>query len=620
VGLKDALSQETTMTLVCEPAGLKPAASLRVRRTPLYFQSKGAWLFGWMHQGESPSRFSRGVVIAAPLGHEQILAHHSLRHLADALAEAGFPVLRFDYHGTGDSAGVDEDADRYATWLANLRSAIDWMRVELGCAEISVIGLRLGATLAAQVAADEPVAHLVLWVPVVKGRAYVREMKFLSKAAGVPVDGSKDIEAAGFVVANQTAHELAAIDLMQIRPQCNRALLIDRDDLSADTQLLDHLRGLGIEARQTVQSGYTNMMAEPHLSQVPHQAIAEIVSWMRSGFIDQTRLRPTEDPTWPTEVILASELGNAMRERAVRVCRDPYLFGILSEPATPLSEGVVSSPAIILCNNGSHYHTGPARFHVAISRSLARRGFRCLRMDFHGHGDSVTSNLACENQPYPATAFRDIDLAMKFLQREFGARQIILMGHCAGAYFAFQSAAQLTDPTLVESILINPETFYWDRAHAQALSAVQYYSMLAARRPSKWLNLLTGRSKIGIRGAIRNVIQYWKLRRGSRSSGNNAASAPFPSHPQKNDLPGDLMRIVENGRPITVFQARMEPGHDILRCFAESQVKKMCQDGQMKIFFFEKADHNFHRLGPRKKLHQALVAYLSARYIRVGAS
>jgi pimeloyl-ACP methyl ester carboxylesterase len=246
-------------------------------------------------------------------------------------------------------------------------------------------------------------------------------------------------------------------------------------------------------------------------------------------------------------------------------------------------------------------------------------------MDFHGQGESVTSDLAGENEPYPATAFRDIDLAIKLLQRELGVRQIILMGHCAGAYFAFQSAAQLTDPGLAESILINPVTFYWqegmilDRPQSQAFLAFQQ-SMLSMRKPSKWLKLLVGRSNIDICGAIRHVIAFWKLRRRGRYCGNYADSAPFPSHPQKNDLPGDLMRIVEKGRPLTLFQARTDSGYDILCCFAKSQVKKMCQDGQMKIFFFEKADHNFHWLGPREELRQALVAHLSARYLRVGTS
>jgi dienelactone hydrolase len=613
------------MTKVYEPPRLEPAASARVRRTPLYFESQKAWLFGWVHQGEASSLCERGVIISAPPSHEQIHAHRSLRHLADALAEAGFPVMRFDYHGTGDSTGVDEDADRHATWLANLRSAIDWMRGELGCAEISVVGIRLGAALAAQVAVDDPLADLVLWAPVVKGRAYVREMKAVSAIEQDPAGPRDMIVPEGIVLTQQTAQELSAIDLLGIQPRCGRALIVDRDDMPSGAKLVDHLRHLGIETRHIAPPGYTAMMVEPYRNQVPHEAIADIVAWMRGGLVGQIGQGRNEDPAWPTEAVLVSEPGNALREQAVCVCREPDLFGIFCELATPPSEGLDSSPAIILLNGGSHYHTGPARCHVALSRSLARRGFRCLRMDFHGQGDSVTSDLARENELYPSTAFRDIDLAMKFLQREFGVRHIVLMGHCAGAYFAFQSAAQLTDPALAESILINPKTFYWqegmtlDRPESEVFLAFQQI-MLSVRKPSKWLNLLIGRSKIGIRGHIRHMIELRKLRRRGRFCGKHAASVRSPSHPQKDDLPGDLRRIVEKGRLLTLFQARTDPGYDILRCFAKSQIKKMCQAAQMKIFFFEKADHNFHWLGPRDELHQALVAHLSDRYLSVGTS
>jgi pimeloyl-ACP methyl ester carboxylesterase len=280
----------------------------------------------------------------------------------------------------------------------------------------------------------------------------------------------------------------------------------------------------------------------------------------------------------------------------------------------------MESPAIILCNGGSHYHTGPARFHVTISRTLASRGFLCLRMDFHGQGDSVTSDLARENEPYPVTAFRDVDLAMKFLQREFGVRQIILMGHCAGAYYAFQCAAQFSDPGFAESILINPKTFYWqegmtlDQPQNQPFLAFQE-SMLSLRKPGKWLKLLSGRSTNGIRGVIQNAVALWKLRRRTISGGKDRAYAPYPSHPDKNDLPNDLRRIVQTGRLLTLFQARSDAGYELLCCFARSQVKKMCRAGQMKIVFFETADHNFHRLDAREELRQALVAHLSARYL-----
>src|SRR5947209_7243554 len=98
-----------------------------VRRTPFYFESQGQSLFAWLHCPEQALHASHGVVLCPPIGHEQVHAHRSLRHLADALAEMGFAVLRFDYHGTGDSAGSDEDPDRVATWLANVRDAHRWL-------------------------------------------------------------------------------------------------------------------------------------------------------------------------------------------------------------------------------------------------------------------------------------------------------------------------------------------------------------------------------------------------------------------------------------------------------------------------------------------------------------
>jgi pimeloyl-ACP methyl ester carboxylesterase len=567
------------MTRVYEPVSheLAESASARVQRTPLYIESQGAWLFACMHRSESSSGREHGVIICSPLGYEQIHAHRSVRHLADALAEAGFPVMRFDYHGTGDSAGVDEDADRHATWLANLRSAIGWMRGELGCAEISVVGIRLGATLAAQVAADEPVADLVLWAPIVKGRTYVREMKFLSKVAGVPVDGNKDIEAAGFVMTKETAHDLAGIDLMQIRPRCRRALLVDRDDLPADAQLLNHLQSLGVEARQTMQPGYTKMIAEPYLTKVPHQAIAEIVSWICDGDAGSQAVLPVKR-AWPAEALMASECRGILRERALFLCRLPNLFGILSEP-TAHPSATYELPTVVLLNAGSAYHVGSNRFHVLLARRLVAAGFRCLRMDLHGLGDSVTLNSKRENETYPATAFRDIDLAMGFLEKEIGVGGTVLMGLCSGADAAFQSAVQSANPALLESVMINPPTFYWQEG--MTMEMVQSFS-LANQKPQR--------------------------------VSTDSCSAAFPSHPPTNDLPGDLARTISAERLLTFFFARSDPGYEILTFFAKPLVEEMCRTGQMRICFIENADHSFTRREPREALLDAIVAHLSDRY------
>src|SRR5438874_878972 len=93
-----------------------PAAAA-VRRTAFYLESGQHSLFAWLHCPDRPAHAGHGIVLCPPLGHEQVHAHRSLRHLADACARAGFPTLRLDYHGTGDSAGSDEDPDRWATWL-----------------------------------------------------------------------------------------------------------------------------------------------------------------------------------------------------------------------------------------------------------------------------------------------------------------------------------------------------------------------------------------------------------------------------------------------------------------------------------------------------------------------
>ncbi len=393
-------------------------------------------------------------------------------------------------------------------------------------------------------------------------------------------------------------------------------MIVSRDDLPADgdNKLLEHLRSLGIAVKQTAQPGYAGMMAEPHFTTVPHQAIADIVSWFRAEKEDAARFLALRIPQ---NLSLASP-----QERAVRICQDPDLFGIVSEPA--LARAAAELPTVLLPNAGGAYRVGPNRLHVFLARHLAANGFRCLRMDICGLGDSVIADPAQENDTYPATAFRDIGLAMAFLEREMGVRHVVLMGLCSGAYAAFQSAAQFQCPALAGSMVINPLTFYWkegmelETAESLKFQAFQE-SMASARQASKWIKLLTGRSKMGIRGAFRLLMDRWKLRRQARRAaslgGTEDGPVSQPSHPAKKDLPADLARIVKSGRPLTFFFARSDPGYDILTFQAKRQVEEMCQAGQMRIHFIENADHTFARRAPREMLLKAVVAELSRRYL-----
>lgn len=143
--------------------------------TPFFFQGQVGELFGVWHE---PQGDARGVtlVFCHPFMEEKLWAHRVFVHMARTLAEAGFGVLRFDMRGNGDSDGRFAEAT-----LDNYLSDIDTARAEAAKrapdSKIGLLGLRLGAGLAAQAAArfgfDGP---LVLWEPVTSGDRYSQEI------------------------------------------------------------------------------------------------------------------------------------------------------------------------------------------------------------------------------------------------------------------------------------------------------------------------------------------------------------------------------------------------------------------------------------------------------------
>ena len=54
----------------------------QVERTAFYLESGGQSLFAWLHV-VAGAVAEHGVLICAPLGHEQVHSHRTLRHLAD---------------------------------------------------------------------------------------------------------------------------------------------------------------------------------------------------------------------------------------------------------------------------------------------------------------------------------------------------------------------------------------------------------------------------------------------------------------------------------------------------------------------------------------------------------
>ena len=145
---------------------------------PIRFGPVGRELFGLFQLPTAGETLGQSVVICNPFGQEYVRCHRLIKVIADRLARAGFHVLRFDFFGTGDSAGDDGDGD-FMQWLNDIQLAHEEVSKLSGNASTSWIGLRLGGSIAAMASqrVDVPPRRLVLWDPVIDGDSYIKELE-----------------------------------------------------------------------------------------------------------------------------------------------------------------------------------------------------------------------------------------------------------------------------------------------------------------------------------------------------------------------------------------------------------------------------------------------------------
>lgn len=146
---------------------------------PLMFGPASRRLFGLFHAaGAGTGASATAVLLCPPFGPEGLRTHRLFKVLAERLAAAQVATLRFDFHGSGDSPGEDDDGELEG-WRRDLWCAHALLRQRLPAARIVWLGARLGATLAVMAARSgrcDP-TRLVLWEPVLDGPRYARYLR-----------------------------------------------------------------------------------------------------------------------------------------------------------------------------------------------------------------------------------------------------------------------------------------------------------------------------------------------------------------------------------------------------------------------------------------------------------
>lgn len=120
---------------------------------------------------EPPPSYAQGgrhaILICQPYGHEYTRAHRNLQQLSLQLSREGFDVMRFDYCGTGNSSGSSESCT-LETMCRDAVTAAEHLRATSGCHTLSLLGVRLGALVAATASVPD-VDNLILWDPLANG-------------------------------------------------------------------------------------------------------------------------------------------------------------------------------------------------------------------------------------------------------------------------------------------------------------------------------------------------------------------------------------------------------------------------------------------------------------------
>jgi pimeloyl-ACP methyl ester carboxylesterase len=521
------------------------------------------------------------VVICNPLGYEAMSAHRSLRQLAERLAGAGLPALRFDYRGTGDSSGDPGEPGRVRAWIDDIGMAMRELRNRSGTHQVALVGLRFGATLAILAAAEGlEVDAIVAWAPVVSGRAFVRELHAfgsLKNPHARRADGSEEV--GGHLFARETLADMSAIDLLaHVDRSAGRLRVLSRGQAPSreESDLVARAASAGVEAGLASPPGYGPMMRDdPYDSVVP----------------------------------VAIPAGGTVRETAIRFGPGHRLFGIVAEPVAPAP---LERPAILLLNVGADSHVGPHRMNVELARELASLGYLSLRFDVGGLGESPPAPGARENRLYDVNSVNDLRSAMTALGQLQGVGRFVLVGLCSGAFLAYHTA--VTDTRVVGQVLLNMFAFEWMEGDPVApferriyLSSRSYARSLLDR--NVWRRALRG--EVDLRG-IATVVAGRLLQRvvadvqelGSRFLGRRGQTRVERS----------FHALCDRGVQSLMVFGDSDGGLDMVARYLGTDAHRMSDRDGFAIEIAREIDHTFASIASQQRLRSFVARYLALHF------
>lgn len=480
----------------------------------------------WLHLPARVRARDCGVVLCGPFAAATVNEQRKWRALAVMFAQAGFPALRLDYPGTGNSA-EPAGPGYVGAWAHSIGKAADWLREHTGVREMALCGLQFGALLAAAHAATAPggVRHLLLLAPTPSGKGFLREARIAARLNGLALQQGLP-EAQGLRLTAADARELETLNLIDsLDAAAARILILYRPGQRMLTEKLGTLAGKS-DLSMLPFTQFDQLAGPSHVTATPRRDFAAILRWLRQGTRPRTApllARPPAAP-WPALP--------GCTERPLRFGPADGLFGVLAEPAAR-PPGMDPSLAVLFLNTGANVHLGNSRIMVLAARQLAQAGIAALRMDVRGLGESaveveaqhIEESLPALTRVYRAEFREDVTAGLDALEA-LGYTQCIVMGICSGANLALHVGLSdarvlgllLANATFLERLPAPPTLLHRaQRAARLRLGAAAWRGSRAIRRvlPVKtlargkmfgWARALHEQVRVSVIGATRLAV------------------------------------------------------------------------------------------------------------------
>lgn len=277
-------------------------------------------------------------------------------------------------------------------------------------------------------------------------------------------------------------------------------------------------------------------------------------------------------------------------ERAATFGPRGGLVGIITQNAKPDP----SLPAVVALNGGILLRSGQGRIYVSLARRLAALGYRVLRFDISGIGDSLSRG---DGLPPIEAAVADVKEALDWFVGESG--RVVLMGLCDGATLAAHRAS--IDRRVVGAMLIDPlipRTARYRRLH--------FFRRLVHHRT--WIEIVQGRHPV------------WRAARTHARAFTAGDDQPAPFDPNDPPIRAALQAayqgLVDNEvETFALFTGGMQHRH----CYREQLLDAFPMvhfTERLRLEYFESNDHHLEWPPHREWLLDTVTDWITSALFR----